>query len=87
MKYIKYVLNLPWTILAVVLALVSMPKSLKVRHGAVVVNANSFWWHPLKGVRATTLGNVIILGKKLEKNDLIHEYVHIEQHMRLQVGS
>ena len=83
MKYIKYLLNSPWTVLALILALVSLPKSLRVKQGAIVVETYSFWWHPARGVRATTLGNVIILGKKLEKNDLEHEYIHIEQHMRI----
>lgn len=82
MKIIGYVLNLPWTLIAILLSIVSIPASLSIKSGAVVIKIKSFWWHPTKGVRAFALGNVIVLGRKLLPNDLKHEYIHIEQHMR-----
>ena len=82
MKYLGYILNLPWTIIAILLAVLSLPKSLQARDRALVLNVASFWWHPLKGIRAITLGNVVLLGRHLQKYDLEHELIHINQHMR-----
>jgi hypothetical protein len=40
----------------------------------VIVNIKSFWWYKWlpnkKGVRAMTLGNVVLLGKSILPNDL-----------------
>ena len=82
MNIVKYMLNIPWTVMALLLGVVSLPRSLRIRDHALVVTVVSFWWHPARGVRAMTLGNVVLLGKSLMKNDLEHELVHVEQHMR-----
>ena len=82
MDYFKYVLNLPWTACAIILSLLSVPIHLNFNKNAIVIHVQSFWWHPSKGVRAITLGNVILLGSNLLRNDLNHELIHIEQHMR-----
>lgn len=82
MEYVKYLLNLPWTIIAFVASLISIPISISVKNSAVVMNIRSFWWYPARGIRALTLGNVILLGRHLMDKDLEHECVHIEQHMR-----
>lgn len=44
----------------------------------------SFWWLRIyaKGARAMAIGNVVLLGPKLEKGDLEHELVHVEQWQR-----
>ena len=81
MLYIKYFLNIPWTIFALLLGLVSLPLSVLPQKHAFVIKVRSFWWHPAKGVRAITFGNVVLLGKII-KNDLQHELIHVEQHMR-----
>jgi hypothetical protein len=82
MNVVGYILNLPWTLVAVLLSVISIPTSIQLKDGAIVIRTKSFWWHPVKGVRAFALGNIIVLGCKLLPNDLKHEYVHIEQHMR-----
>lgn len=69
-------------LVALFLSAISIPISVRVKDGAVIIVAKSFWWHPAKGVRAFTLGNVIVLGPHTLPHDLDHEYVHIEQHMR-----
>lgn len=81
-KYLKYALNLPWTAIALLLAVLSLPQSLQARDDALIINVASFWWHPLRGIRAITLGNIILLGQHLHKHDLEHELVHTDQHMR-----
>lgn len=82
MNYIRYILNLPWTTCATILSLLSIPSSLSFNKHAIVIHVKNFWWHPLKGVRAITLGNIILTGSTLQRNDLEHELIHIEQHMR-----
>lgn len=82
MDVVKYIVNLPWSIIALLLALISLPRKLYATHHAIIVHITSFWWLPTQGVRATTLGNIVLLGK-IEKNDLAHELIHIEQGMRL----
>jgi hypothetical protein len=68
--------------MAFILSIISLPVSVNIKNGALVVKAKSFWWHPARGVRAFTLGNVIVLSPKLLPRDLEHEYIHVEQHMR-----
>ena len=42
------------------------------------------WWRfgYLKGARAITLGNIIILGPKIEEFDLGHEITHVYQYLK-----
>jgi hypothetical protein len=87
MMLIGLLFNLPWTILAIFAAIISIPTELTLhRHPAVlIIHVRSFWWKHIHGtqhVRAVTTGNVVLLGSKLEKNDLKHELVHIEQYQR-----
>lgn len=89
MKVIAYILNIPWTLIGLLLALVSIPKRIRFIDGAVVFNVRSFWWANLiwymRGhkVRGITNGNVISLGPLEEENDLRHELIHVQQYMRL----
>jgi hypothetical protein len=87
-KFLTFILNLPWTIILIVASVFSVPNKVKLHHKpfAIIIYVRSFWyyrWIPSqKGVRAMTLGSVILLGPKLLQNDLEHELVHIEQHER-----
>ena len=36
----------------------------------------------MRGVRAANIGQVILLGPKLDPKDLKHELIHVEQYMR-----
>ena len=82
----KFILNLPWTLIGLFLALISIPTSVRVTQGALVFHIRSWWWTHLfkymKGVRATTNGYVVLLGPNIEPLDLEHELIHIEQHKR-----
>lgn len=80
-----FLLNFPWMLLGVLLALVSFPTKLRLhtRPFALIFTVRGFWWQAWlpshKGVRACTLGNVILLGTKLLPNDLVHELIHAKQ--------
>lgn len=88
MKIVGYILNTPWTLIGLLLALVSIPKQVRFINDAIVFNVQSFWWANLvwyvdaKKVRGITNGNVISLGPLEEPNDLKHELIHVQQYMR-----
>lgn len=85
---LSYLLNLPFTIAGIFLALVSIPKTISFDPStlAVIVRVRSLWWTNvffwLKGARAAPFGQVILLGPHIAKGDLEHELVHIEQWIR-----
>jgi len=88
MSLLAHILNLPWTALGLLGAIASVPKSVRTHQKplALVVIVRSFWWLSwlpgYKGVRAATLGNVVLLSSKLLPNDLEHELIHVEQNRR-----
>lgn len=82
---IKYILNLPWTIIGFVLAMISLPQAAQVHTKAIIIRVNSFWWNNLvglRGTRAAAMGHVILLGPQIEDKDLEHELIHVEQAFR-----
>jgi hypothetical protein len=89
---LSFILNLPYTIVGIILAIFSLPIE-KVywihKPSSIVFHSKnkSFWWARgyMRGARATTMGHVIILSSNLKKNDLEHELVHIEQSTRLPI--
>jgi hypothetical protein len=88
MNIIKVVLNLPLSLAALVAAFLGGIKSVNAHNNppALIINIYSFWFRTWrkknKGVRGSSLGNVILLGNNLLPNDLDHELIHIEQTMR-----
>ncbi len=83
MVIIPFVLNLPWTIVGLFLALVSFPHSIRWNKNptAFVIKIKSAWWGR-KGTRAAAIGHVVLLTPKVENKDLEHELVHVQQSMR-----
>ncbi len=87
MKFLAFVLNLPWTILGLIFSILSIPKSISFSksHIAIVFDVRSFWWYSwlpnMKYARGMAIGHVVLLGKVLE-NDLEHELVHVKQSIR-----
>lgn len=82
------ILNLPWTLAGLFAVVLSVPKGFSF-HGtpfAIVADVRGFWWYEWlpgeKGVRALTVGNIVLLGQNIEKGDLEHELVHVEQFER-----
>jgi hypothetical protein len=87
MVLIATLLNLPWSLVGVILAIISWPRSITFKKpGAIVVEVEGFWWQSWlkgrKGVRAMSIGSVVILGRHLLNNDLAHELIHVEQSIR-----
>ncbi|MES2216610.1 MAG: hypothetical protein V4481_04930 [Patescibacteria group bacterium] len=88
MTYVALMLNIPWTILGVVAGLASVPKGVEfsTMPKAIIISVRSFWWYlwmpQSKGVRAMTIGNVVLLGQDLLDKDLEHELVHVIQFER-----
>ena len=86
MKIIAFILNLPWTILGLLLALVSFPVKVRLdrENWAIILWIKSWWWTVLwmKGTRAVTIAHVVLLGDRTENLDLEHELIHVEQYIR-----
>src|SRR3989344_6206548 len=80
---IAFILNLPFSLVGLIPALVSIPTEIKlVRSPLVIVfKVRKFWWAfgYMKKARAMTVGHIIMLGPRELKNDLEHELIHIKQ--------
>jgi hypothetical protein len=80
-------LNLPWTLLGILAAAISWPRSVQVDHKpfSVVFSVRSFWWKTWlksqRGVRAATCGQVILLSPRADDMDLAHELIHVDQYL------
>ncbi len=83
-----FILNLPWTLLELALAIISVPLRLKFSSKpiALIFQVKSFWWQTwlpgYKKVRAAVQGHVIMLGPTADGKDLAHEFLHVEQYQR-----
>jgi hypothetical protein len=82
---IASLLNSPYTLLGLLLGLLSIPTSIHIHKNpfAIVMQIKSFWWNIMKGSRAKTCGNVVLIGTNSLKNDLEHELIHVQQGERL----
>ncbi len=85
---ISFILNIPWTLAAVICSLVSLPYKLEINKKpfAFILFVKSFWWYSwlpgMKGVRAMALGQTVLLGPDADSKDRIHELIHVEQSIR-----
>lgn len=88
MNVIAFILNLHWTVLGLLASLLSAPTSIRLHKKpiALVITIRSFWWLEWlpgqKGLRAATLGNIVLLGPHLLSGDQEHELIHVEQNER-----
>lgn len=84
---IRFILNTPYTIIGLVISLISVPTKIGFRRNpyTFVVNVKKFWWEfgYMKNARAMSIGNVVILSPNIEFGDLEHELVHVRQHERM----
>ncbi len=89
MKFVALLLNLPWTMIALILALISIPYKVEFSKEprAVIFYIKSFWWFSwlpkARYVRGMAIGNVVMLGPRALPKDKEHELVHVEQFMRI----
>ena len=86
---IGFILNIPYTIIGLVVGLISSPTKMGFRKNpyTFVLSVKNFWWTIgyMKNARAMAIGHVVLLGQNLEKGDLEHELVHVEQHQRIPI--
>lgn len=88
MHVISVILNIPWSLIGVITALLSFPDKITfVRTPpAIVFWYRRFWWYqrlPGKSqARALANGHVIQMSRHADGKDLAHELIHVEQHMR-----
>lgn len=84
---LSFILNLPYTLLGILLALLLRPtkiESAKNPYRIVFsVKNDSFGSGHTKGWRGMTCGHTIILNPRVEKKDLEHEIIHVKQYERL----
>jgi hypothetical protein len=83
---IAFVLNLPYTLVALVMVLLLGPKqfSWNERRCALVFRVRRDSLPPFlpKGWRGFALGHIVALNPKEEPNDLEHELIHVDQHRK-----
>ena len=69
------------------MGIISLPKAIAMRKNpyAIIITITKFWWDIgyMKGARAMTIGNVILLSPKIENKDLEHELIHVKQYERM----
>ena len=84
---IGFILNIPYTLIGLIVGLVSIPTSIEFRKNpyAIVMNIKKFWWvfGYMKNARAMAIGHVVLLSPTIEDKDLEHELVHVRQHERM----
>ena len=75
--------NAPWSFVALFGALISVPigVTFNASRTAIIVHVYSLWWKR-PGVRAATLGLVVLAKEPLAPGDIEHELVHVEQYIR-----
>lgn len=83
---IGFILNIPYTIVGLAVALMSIPTVVSFRKNpdAFVLKVKKFWWvfGYLKNVRAMAIGQIVLLGPDIKDKDLEHELVHVEQNQQ-----
>lgn len=85
-KILAFVLNSPYTLFGILLAILSVPRSLNFDRNQFALIFRVRLAYPflpyMKSWRGMALGNVVILNKRELPNDLEHELIHVEQFNR-----
>ncbi len=88
MDVIIFTLNLPWSLIGMVTAFLSLPKKIEFsrKPPAIIFHVRSFWWYSwiprFKKVRGITNGHVISVNDEVDDLDVKHELIHVEQYMK-----
>lgn len=89
MQALIFILNLPWTIALILISPLFSPRKVELHSKplAIIIYVQVFRYYRrlpgLSGVRAMTLGSVILLSPDILEKDLDHELVHIKQHQQV----
>lgn len=85
----RFILNLPYTIIGILLGLISMPRYLKLNKNPyfIIIHIKKFWWEfgYMKNARAMTIGHTILLSPKIKEKDLEHEIIHVKQYEKMPI--
>lgn len=84
MHYIKYLLNLPWTLLGLCNVIFCVPYKVEFRKDAIVfrtLHLGLLQIYAPKG-KGYSLGNMVVVRRNASEKILHHELIHVEQHMR-----
>ncbi|MBI2326716.1 hypothetical protein HYU92_00180 [Candidatus Curtissbacteria bacterium] len=80
---IALVFNLPFTLIGIISAIFSLPYQIRIVKNplSLVIKVRKFWWvfGYMKNARAMTIGYIVLLGPRLLRNDLEHEFIHVKQ--------
>jgi hypothetical protein len=83
---IGFILNTPYTLIGLIMSLISGAKKFRffTANFAFVVSVRNIWWDfgYMKNARAVTVGHVVMLGPNIEKGDLEHELIHVQQYQK-----
>lgn len=88
MDLVIFILNIPWSLIGLFNALLSLPKKVEFRKKplAIIFYVRSFWWYSwiprFKGVRGIANGHVISVSDAADDQDIDHELIHVEQYAR-----
>ena len=88
MDWLIFISNLPWSIVGIMTAMLSIPKKVKFskKPSAIIFYIRSFWWYSwiprFKKVRGITNGHIISVNDEADDLDVKHALIHVEQNMR-----
>lgn len=84
-KIISLILNLPWSIVGIALAVISLPikiNSFESQFFTIVIKVKRVWVIEIfyKGrIKGVALGNIVLLSDVAESSTIKHELVHSKQ--------
>jgi len=83
-KTILFLLNLPWTLLGILVGIVCFPVNIRAnkRPIVIVVYVQRLWLNEIflrRRARGFTLGNTVLLDRRTDSTTYDHEMVHIRQ--------
>lgn len=88
-KIIKFILNIPWTILGlVVVGMLSVPKNIVIdkNNGVIILIVWRLWLNEIflrRRINGFTLGNIVLLTERFSDFIYNHELVHICQFRKI----
>ncbi|HEY4490319.1 MAG TPA: hypothetical protein VJC12_03665 [Candidatus Paceibacterota bacterium] len=83
---LSFILNLPYTFVGLIMALISLPENITFKNDplALIFKVKKLWWTfwYFNWARAVTIGHVVLMGPNIINKDLEHELIHVKQYQR-----